>query len=373
MIVIPFFYPKIGGLENYALTIAKELIKHWNWEVCVVTSNHLHKKYVKETIEGMTVYRLPYLLKLSNTPVHPLWYFQLLKIIEKEKPDIVNGHTPVPYIADVAALAARATNTPFVLTYQNDLEKSDFLLSIIVFAYSLVFKLVTLPLSKKVIVTTEYFLKKSGTFANSKKKIVVIPPGVYLDDTKPLETMPSKCVLFVGSLEKTHSHKGLTYLLQAVADVKNTVPDIQLVVVGKGNGLNGYKEEAQKLGIKNNVTFSGFIPDAELGNYYNNTNVVVLPSTNNSEGFGMVLIEAASYGKPVIATRVGGVPYVVDNNITGLLIKPADVNELATAITLLVTDTKLANQLGSAAKKKVQLHYKWETQAEKTNTVLNQL
>lgn len=373
MIVIPYFYPKIGGLENYAYNIAKGLLNQWSWDVCVVTSNHSEKKYRKETIEGITVYRLPYLLKLSNTPVHPLWYFQLREIIKKEKPTVINGHTPVPYIADIAAIAAKSSGVPYVLTYQNDLEKSSLLLNLVVYVYSLVLKLITIPFSKKIIVTTEYFLKISKTFTTVKNKISVIPPGVYLDKRPAAKDFSKNSVLFVGSLEKTHSHKGLSYLLEAVAKVKQAVPGIQLVVVGKGDGTDGYKDEARKLSLQDNVTFTGFVPDSDLGTYYRNATVVVLPSTNNSEGFGMVLIEAGSYGKPVIATHVGGVPFVVDHNKTGLLVEPANTKELANALQLLLTDSVLANKLGVAAKKKIIEGYKWETQVEKTNTLFNTL
>src|SRR3989344_8783646 len=107
MFVTPYFYPKIGGLENYAYNIAKGLKKKYDWEVVVVTSNHEQPhKYKEEKIDGMKVYRLPRWFKVSNTPINPMWYFMIKKIIKKERPNIINAHTPVPFMADMAAMAA---------------------------------------------------------------------------------------------------------------------------------------------------------------------------------------------------------------------------------------------------------------------------
>src|SRR3712207_4234978 len=104
MIIAPYFYPKIGGLENYAYNIALGLKKKFKWNIVVVTSNHVEKKYKEEKINGLKIYRLPYLFKLSNTPINPFWYFQIREIIKKENPDVINAHTPVPFISDIAAI-----------------------------------------------------------------------------------------------------------------------------------------------------------------------------------------------------------------------------------------------------------------------------
>ncbi|HEV2412376.1 MAG TPA: glycosyltransferase family 4 protein, partial [Candidatus Saccharimonadales bacterium] len=114
MVVTPYFSPKIGGLESYALNLSQELKAQGN-EVFIVTSNHLAQKRAEETIQGLRVTRLPVLFNLWNTPVNPLWYFSLRKIIKREKPDIINAHSPVPFMADMAILASGKTHT--TLTY----------------------------------------------------------------------------------------------------------------------------------------------------------------------------------------------------------------------------------------------------------------
>ena len=114
MIVTPYFAPKVGGLENYAFNIAKGLQRKGN-DVFIVTSNHFGEGKLEDEIEGLRVIRLAVLFKFSNTPLNPLWYFQLRKIIKIEMPDVINAHAPVPGLADLAVAASGSV--PTILTY----------------------------------------------------------------------------------------------------------------------------------------------------------------------------------------------------------------------------------------------------------------
>src|SRR5258706_8385452 len=104
LVVTPYFYPKIGGLENYAYNFCIGLKKRYKWDIVVITSNHKNKKDIVEKINGLKIYRLAPMFKLSNTPVNPFWYLKIKKILKSEKPNFINAHTPVPFIADMAAL-----------------------------------------------------------------------------------------------------------------------------------------------------------------------------------------------------------------------------------------------------------------------------
>ena len=115
LVVTPYFYPKIGGLENYAYNISKGLKDKYGWEIVVITSNHEEKKDKKEELNGMKIYKLARWFKISNTPINPMWYFQIKNIIKKEKPDVINAHIPVPFISDVTARVCG--DIPFILTY----------------------------------------------------------------------------------------------------------------------------------------------------------------------------------------------------------------------------------------------------------------
>src|SRR5438876_7941039 len=99
LVVTPYFYPKIGGLENYAYNFCIGIKNKYKWDIVIVTSNHIEKKDKVEKINGLKIYRLSTLFKISNTPVNPFWFWNIKNIIQKEKPNVINVHTPVPFIA----------------------------------------------------------------------------------------------------------------------------------------------------------------------------------------------------------------------------------------------------------------------------------
>ena len=103
LFVTPFYYPSIGGVQNYVKNIAEGLQKKYKYESVIVTTSE-DKKYKEEKINGLKVYRLPYWFKISNTPINLMWYFQIKNIIEKEKPDLINAHSPPPSLVSCTLL-----------------------------------------------------------------------------------------------------------------------------------------------------------------------------------------------------------------------------------------------------------------------------
>src|ERR1700722_7739443 len=134
MIVAPYFYPNIGGMETYIYAICIGLKEKYNCDIVVVTCSQKRGGYSVENINGMKVYRLPYLFKISNTPINPLWYFTVKKIIKQEKPDVINAHAPVPFLSDIA-LRAKG-DMPYVLTYHaGSMKKNKLLVDMLIGFY----------------------------------------------------------------------------------------------------------------------------------------------------------------------------------------------------------------------------------------------
>ncbi len=381
LVVTPYFYPKLGGLENYAYHISQGLHKKYKWEIVVVTSNHEEKKYKEEMLNGFKIYRLPYWFKLSNTPVNPLWYFAIATIIKSEMPDCINAHTPVPFISDVTARASTKAKIPFVLTYHNDVVKSSLLVSLCIKIYYQLFGFATGKLATTIIATSDFYAKRSLFLKKFAAKVQLVPPGVdvpFYDSINPKpdliqEYKDKKVVMFVGQLDKTHLHKGLNYLIEAIATVKKDIPNILLLIIGRGDMISEYKDMAQKMGIEDNIVFKTSVEDPDLVAYYKLSDVVVLPTVSNAEGFGMVLIEAGAAKKPVIGTNVGGVPFVIIENETGYLIPPKDVTSLAKKILEVVSDKKLQNRLGNNGYSQAVEKYSWEKQINKTDSILKNI
>lgn len=372
LIVSPYFYPKVGGLENYAWHICKGLKETYDWDIVAVASNHEKNEYKEEIIDGIKIYRLPTWFKFSNTPINLGWFIDIWKIIKKEKPNIINAHTPVPFISDIAAMVSRLMKINFILNYQNDLVKNN-IQDIILKVYYATLGNLTFAISKKIIVSNQYYADHSQFLKHVLKKVLVVSPGIYLPEKKKNVKLLPHSVLFVGQLDKTHIHKGLFYLIDSLSEVIKKIPDAQLLIIGKGDYVSEYKKYIKGKNLDKNIKFLGYINDDKLNELYSSINTVVLPSTSNSEGFGMVLIEAGARKKPVIGSKVGGIPSIIRNNVNGFLVEPKNSDQLTEKILLLLTDNKLADRLGENGYKEVREKYQWNKQVFKFNKLLYEI
>lgn len=371
LFITPFFHPKTGGMERYAYAVATGL-SDMGWNISVITGNHFSPEYSEERIGRIRVFRLPISWKISNTPVSLAWYRYIRQISIKVKPDIINGHMPVPFIADLAARYAASAHIPFILTYQNDLEKNTISGRLIVTAYYSLLGYGTLNISNRIIVTTRYFLKSGNRLNVYKNKICIIPPGLpELPPVRrygiPNHAKREKRILFVGQLDKTHAHKGIHNLLASFQTVASRIPTAILTIVGKGNAVDGYKNLCLRMGIQRSVEFTGYVTDAKLAAYYSNSRAIILPSTNNSEGFGLVIIEAAQYHTPGIGTDVGGIPYVIEDGKTGIIAPTGKPDMIADVLVRLLNNPVLCQQLGDNAASKAKHEFSYKKMIVKTD------
>jgi rhamnosyl/mannosyltransferase len=220
-------------------------------------------------------------------------------------------------------------------------------------------------IAKHLIVTSPTYLEISPFLQRYREKTSIIPAPVNPYYLTPIEdTHQAKAnlgfnaqnplILFVGRLVP---YKGLDTLLQAFKQILSHKPTTQLAIVGSGPQLTKLQEISQQLGISNSVHFLGILPRRKLRDAYTACDVFVLPSRSRSEAFGIVLLEAMARAKPVVATNVGGIPYVVNNGKTGLLVPPSDQTRLAEVITQLLSNPQTRLRLGQAGHQRVTKHF----------------
>jgi len=204
-------------------------------------------------------------------------------------------------------------------------------------------------------------------YGAESSRIVVVPPGVDLTLFRPIPEEEAKrmlgpsasrrIILFVGRIEPL---KGIETLLRAIALVAPQVPhwqeDLSVIIVGGAPGAGVDKVHAElerlhrlraELGLKDLVTFHGAEDQDTLVYYYSAAEMVVVPS--HYESFGMVALEAMACGTPVVASRVGGLAFNVQDGETGFLVPDGDPQALADRILLLLRDRELRRQLGARA------------------------
>src|SRR2546427_241939 len=165
-------------------------------------------------------------------------------------------------------------------------------------------------------------------------------------------------VLFVGRLVE---RKGVAHLIEAIARLGSLAP--RLEIVGEGPERPGLEALAGRLEVADRVVFRGKIPPDELQASYARAAVGVFPSVldarRGTEGVGGVLLEAMNHATPVIASRVGGIPDIVEDGVSGLLVPPGDAAALAAAVRRLGDDPALARRLGEAGRRRLREQFSW--------------
>jgi glycosyltransferase involved in cell wall biosynthesis len=348
-LVTPRFPPDVGGLENYVGWVAETLRDSDSCEVTVVTTSGGRRRR-EETWRGIRVIRLGTWLTLSNTPVNPLWWWQVRRLLTRLEVDVVNAHAPVPGLADLAAFTSPAPVHPVdgvLRAYERHVLPRVFDHCAELVAVS--------PVSR----------------AYATGRAHVIPPGV---DTTIFTPSPAAArsprVLYVGRVERTSRWKGLETLVDSLPALRETVPEVRLDVVGSGDDVPHLREHAARLGVADCIDWHGAVPHGELPRFYRSAAVTVLPSLTESESFGMTLVEAMACGCPVVGSAVGGIPFVIRDEVDGLLVPPGDAAALARALAGVLTDPARAAQLGAAGLEAARTHWDWARQRERTLQVL---
>lgn len=257
--------------------------------------------------------------------------------------DIINYHYPYPF-ADMAHLGGRI-GKPFVVTYHSDIVGRRTLDT----AYSPL-RNWFLSRANRILATSQNYADSSPVLARHADRTQIIPLGMFdrsgeLDEAGIAhwrKRLPKRFLLFTGVFRY---YKGLDYLLQATAKT-----GIDVVLVGGGPEEEKWKEKGRGI---NNLHFLGSLDDDDKYALLSLSDGFLFPSHLRSEAFGLSLVEAAMFGKPMISCEMGtGTSFVNKNEETGIVIPPADVEALAAAMQCLFDDQALAAKYGKAARKR---------------------
>jgi len=173
----------------------------------------------------------------------------------------------------------------------------------------------------------------------------------------------------IGIVSKLWEGKGHGTLLEAFKSIKSTFRNARLVVVGEGYLYDNLVGRVDHLGLGDSVLFTGFQKD--VSQIMTTFDVSVLPSF--FEGMGRVLLEAMALEKPVVASRVGGIPDLVQDGVNGFLVTPGNVKELAEAIKRLLTDKALAKKMGKEGRKRISERFSADQMVQSIDSVYRQL
>jgi glycosyltransferase involved in cell wall biosynthesis len=282
----------------------------------------------------------------------------LYRLIRRERPTIVHLHLFKARL--FGGIAARVAGVPLVIETLHGHLLSGYYGPIKTGLIAAIERFVGRWIADAVVVLSEsqrQELLRRGI--GTSEKIHVVPLGLelgrFLSTPRRLgslrrELAVSDDTLLIGAVGRLVPVKGYTLLLEAMRHVAATVaPPLAVIVVGDGPSRRSLEAEAHRLQIRHMVRFLGWRNDVE--HVFSDLDMFVQPSLN--EGTPVSLIEAMAAGTPAIATRVGGIPDVVDGEHTGLLVPPGDSLALAQAILRLGRDPHLRRRIGEAGRRAV--------------------
>jgi glycosyltransferase involved in cell wall biosynthesis len=277
------------------------------------------------------------------------WIRRLRSLVRSQGIDVVHAHSPV---AAAGARWAVGRMARFLYTEHNVWERYH--------AATYWANVLTFPRNDRVVAVSDE-VRRSIRYPRGIGLLRMPPVETVHHGAEPavLERPPSgdrvraelgipEDAPLVGTVANLKAHKGLDQLLEAAVEVRRRVPSARFVVVGQGPMETPLRAQAAATGLDGVVTFAGFRTDALR--IAAAMDVFVLSS--HHEGLSIALVEAMALGRPVVVTRVGGLPEVVDDGQEGLLVPPGDPAALAAGIAALLGDGDLRRRMGEAARRR---------------------
>lgn len=335
--VLNYYSPYISGLTEVARMVAEEAVRQGH-AVTVLTSQHDDALPREDRIEGVRIVRYPVQLRLHKGVVS-LVFPKLFRTLAAEA-DVIHFHLPKLEAGLLARLAPR--DIPLVVTYHCDVAPSSGggFLDRTAVAAVLRSARAALDRAGRIVVSSLDYARDSEIVSPFLAKCCEIPPPdkapAGLEPRRPRPGLPR-----IGFLGRFTEEKGLGVLLEAFESLKDSA---RLVLAGNNQSVAGgseYQSLREKIdSLGGAVEVPGQVPEEALFDFYRSLDVLVLPSINSYEAFGIVQVEAMKAGVPVVASDLRGVRVPIQVTGNGYLAAPGDARDLAARIAQLLEERR---------------------------------
>jgi glycosyltransferase involved in cell wall biosynthesis len=276
--------------------------------------------------------------------------------LARERPyDVVHVHWPMPMVL-LGWAAQRNHRTPMVTTFYGI--ELRWVQSRLPFLKWLVRR--AARTSAQAVAISSYTARELRKFADVPIEVIPYTAELPAPPTTVASGAADRSILFVGRLIE---RKGVHHLIRALGVLRAGVA-AKLVIIGDGPERPRLEKLAREVGVAEHVEFRGRVSDAELRQAYAVATVFVLPSVldarQDTEGLGVVLLEAMNYSVPVIASEIGGITDIVQHDRTGILVPPGNEQALASALSRVLTDQPLSRALGRAGRDRLREAFSWD-------------
>ncbi len=372
-------YP-IGGGERVAYNLVKELSKRKH-EIYIFTTSHDKESVDIWENDNIRIFRFGKNLRIGSTNISFKLFLEPIRYYGDI--DIIHIHNTTAPGVIAGAIYAKKKRKPVVITHHGAERFSNFgsiVRRISVFVYTNLMVDKIFSLANVIISPSRYYIDDSKYLKKYREKVKVIPNGINLKEfdipiskeecRKKLGLPVEKdIVLFLGALTPK---KGPDILLKAMSEVIKSHSDAILILAGSGMMRKELEKLSQKLGIKGNVKFTGFVEERLKPLYYKASDIFVLPSIIKTEVFPVTLLEASASGLPMITSNLSTFKCIVEENFNGLFARTGDENDLANKILYLLENKDVRRRLGNNAKKRA-LDFSWDKIAKETERVYMEL
>lgn len=344
--------PQVGGVANYC----SNLVKYLPTEKIEVLTNQHHELLAKRKY-------LPWLKSFKK----------IRKIVREKNIDVLIIGQVLP-LGTVAWLLNKYYKIPYiVLTYAMDVtfpqrypRKKSLMQKIFNNA-------------EKIITISRYTKYEIYKLLNNRDqgKIEIISPAPNINPEKfpitnsQFSNKEEKIILSVGRLV---ARKGYDTVIKSLPIILSKIPNLKYVIIGSGEYKKTLLDLVKKLNLQDKVIFKENLSDEKVAQYYHDCDVFIMPSRETQErdveGFGLVYLEANSFGKPVIAGKSGGVEDAVIDGQTGFLVEPEDKQMIADAAIKILNNKDLANKLGEQGKLRVNREFSWLLKAKQLEKII---
>ncbi|MCD7034498.1 glycosyltransferase [Metabacillus sp. GX 13764] len=298
-------------------------------------------------------------LKFSNKLAYFLTVGDLKKVLNEFKPDLLHSH----YVSSYGVVGAMANFHPYIISVWG-MDIYDFPKEGKINA-----AMVKYALKKADVICSTSHVMKDETAKYTNKPIEVTPFGVDMEKFKPSVNQSHEDKIRFGIVKTMAEKYGIRYLLEGYAKFRGMVRPEQfeathLDIVGPGPKLEEYKQLAKELGIDHQTTFHGRVPHEQVPAFINSFDVFFVPSTLDSESFGVAAVEAQACEVPVVVANVGGLPEVVKDGETGYIVPTKNSSVLAEKMKLFIENPEIGKEMGAKGRRHVVSLYEWEDNAK---------
>lgn len=289
---------------------------------------------------------------------------RLKKIIKTFEPDILHAH----YAASYGLIGALAGFHPFILSVWG--------IDILAFPNNSVLhkKMIEYSLKKadKVLATSYYLAKETNKYTD--KEILITPFGIDTWKFKPeiVDTVFKEDDIVIGTVKSMERKYGIEFLIKSFSILKRNYPDknLKLLLVGGGSLENKFKQMINDLNIVDSSIITGHVPYNKVADYHNQLSIAVYVS--KVESFGVSILESSACEIPVVVSNVGGLPEVVENDVTGFIVTANDIEATTVAIERLILDKELREKFGNAGRVRVKDKFDWQKNINDMINIYNQ-